>query len=514
MSRTRHFLGGVSFGYLNQFTVTVAGLWLTPFLLQRVGQSDYGLWLVGTQLAAYLMLFDFGIVALLPRETAHATGRRLAAAGAGAEELPLLVGQTARLVLWQMPLVVCAAVLFWLLMPSEWEPLRRPFGVVLVAMVAGFPLRVFQAVLQGLQDLKFLAKAHMGVWVLSTALTVGLVIAGFGLYALAAGWVASQVLTTLVAVGRARRRFPEVLPRRLPRLSWAEARRKLGSGLWASVSQVAVVLLVGTDMLVVGRVLGPEAVVVYACTYKLALVLANQPQLLLQSALPGLSELRAGASREHLSSVCASLNQAMLLLSGAVVCVVLAVNRGFVAWWVGAEQYGGFLLTCLVLVNMLLRHWNLTLGIILFSLGFEKRLALTGLLDGVVTVGAGVVLTLLIGPAGAPLGSVVGLCAVSLPGNTSALAAAGAVSVPALWRSLGPWFWRFAALACACGVFAQHFVPATFPTLAATAVVVACVYAALMLPVALRDPLGSYVRPRLPSFGKRLFRAARLMGPA
>ena len=84
-------------------------------------------------------------------------------------------GQTARLVLWQMPFVVGAAVLFWFLMPSEWEPLRRPFGFVLVAMVACFPLRVFQAVLQGLQDLEFLAKAHLGTWLLSTALTVLLV---------------------------------------------------------------------------------------------------------------------------------------------------------------------------------------------------------------------------------------------------------------------------------------------------------------------------------------------------
>jgi hypothetical protein len=167
-----------------------------------------------------------------------------------------------------------------------------------------------------------------------------------------------------------------------------------------------------------------------------------------------------------------------------------------------------------VLVNMLLRHWNLTVGIILFSLGYEKRLALTGLLDGVVTVGAGIFLTLLVGPAGAPLGSIIGLCAVSLPGNMSALSGARAVRVPELLRSLAPWFWRFAALACACGVFAQRFVPATFPALAATALAVACVYAALMLPVALRDPLGSYIRPRLPSFGKRLFRAARLMGPA
>src|ERR671938_1880164 len=102
MSRTNRFLSGIGFGYASQVLTTLVGLWLTPFLLTRIGQHDYGLWLVGTQLMFYLALMDLGIVALLPRETAFATGR----AGGVVEsaELPLLVGQTVRLVLWQMPL--------------------------------------------------------------------------------------------------------------------------------------------------------------------------------------------------------------------------------------------------------------------------------------------------------------------------------------------------------------------------------------------------------------------------
>src|SRR2546430_1995041 len=63
MSRPRRFLGGAGFGYANQVVVTLAGLWLVPFLLARTGQHDYGLWLVGTQVLAYLALMDFGVVA-------------------------------------------------------------------------------------------------------------------------------------------------------------------------------------------------------------------------------------------------------------------------------------------------------------------------------------------------------------------------------------------------------------------------------------------------------------------
>ena len=75
MSRTQRFLTGFVTGYAHLILATIAGLWLTPFFLRHLGQSTYGLWLVGTQIIAYLLLMDLGIVALLPRETAYVTGR-------------------------------------------------------------------------------------------------------------------------------------------------------------------------------------------------------------------------------------------------------------------------------------------------------------------------------------------------------------------------------------------------------------------------------------------------------
>ena len=74
-SRSRRFIGGISIGYLHTALVTIVGLWLTPYLLRHLDQHDFGLWLLTTQLLFYLGLTDFGIVALLPREIAFATGR-------------------------------------------------------------------------------------------------------------------------------------------------------------------------------------------------------------------------------------------------------------------------------------------------------------------------------------------------------------------------------------------------------------------------------------------------------
>ena len=125
--------------------VTVVGLWLTPFLLGHIGRHDLGLWLVATQILGYLTLLDFGVVALLPRETAYATGR---AQDGGADDVALTVGRFRRVMFWQTPLVALVAAGLWLGLPREWHDLRGPLIGVLVTFVATFPLRAYHAVLQ------------------------------------------------------------------------------------------------------------------------------------------------------------------------------------------------------------------------------------------------------------------------------------------------------------------------------------------------------------------------------
>ena len=80
MTRTRRVMRGLGVSYVSQVVLALVGLWVTPFLLGRLGQEQYGLWLVATQLLAYLALTDLGIVALLPREVAAM--RQMTSAGA------------------------------------------------------------------------------------------------------------------------------------------------------------------------------------------------------------------------------------------------------------------------------------------------------------------------------------------------------------------------------------------------------------------------------------------------
>ena len=496
-SRTGRVLGAVQVGYVYQAVVLVSGLWLAPFLIDRLGDHDYGLWLNGAQIVAWLYILDLGVIALLPRETAYAIG--VASRDDAPSELPRLIGRTVMLLLWQAPFVAAIAAIVWLLLPNDYGALSGPLLLVFATFVAGFPLRVFQAVLQGLQDLVYVGVHTFIAWVIGFFLTVFLIDA-LGLYALAISFAAVQVWQYGAYAYRVWSRHRQVMPRRLSPIAWSEARTLLSSGTWVSVGQVAQVLLVGTDILIITNILGAEAVVPYTITAKLATALANQPPAIMQAALPGIAEIRGTADTERLQRAASALGQVLLILSTLVFCVVMGINDAFIAWWPGISErfYGGNLLTALILLAMVARHANFAVIYTLFSLGGERRISITTLADGLVTLIASVLFVREFGIIGAPMGSLVGVVMVSLPANLRGLALRAGVSVGQWLRPFIGLGWRFALLAVASAAVGALDIPPTIVWLALTGAAIALVVAGVMAPVAMRPPLGAYLLPRLP----------------
>ena len=297
-------------------------------------------------------------------------------------------------------------------------------------------------------------------------------------------------------------------------MTWSAAKQQLGTGAWISVNQIAQVLLGGTDLVVIGKLLGPEAVVPYACTGKLLMMLANQPQMFMQMALPALSELRTAASREHLFDVARSMAQVMLLLSGAIVTVVLAVNAPFVVWWVGDSRFAGMGLTALLLLSMLMRHMNSTLVYTLFCFGHERRLAVTSVADGVVGLIVMLILVPLLGLHGAVLGSLTSLALVSLPANLRALAREEGGSPVTFLEPLRPWLVRFVPTVMAIAALTFVWRPSGLWAFAPLALAVSVLYAVVMVPVMTTPPLGPMLSARLPAAGCHGCRSLPVTSPS
>jgi len=491
VSRTRRILGGATVGYAHQAAVILLGLWLTPFLLHRVGQREYGLWLVAGQLLGYLVLLDLGVLAILPREVAHASGQS-GIEGAG-DRIAGLIAQVRKIVRWQLPGLAVACALMWWFLPAQWVALKWPLLPVFVAFLALYPLRVLSAALQGVQDLSFLATGQMAGWALGTAVTIALVVAGYGLYALVLGWIVTLTVPAVAAWWRARQLWPDARSARDSR----PVRQYFNRSIWVSAGQISQALLAGSDVLLLGTILGPVAVVPYACTGKLVTVFANHPQLLMHVAQPALTELRGLGSRERLRIVATALTQAMLMMSGALIVAILPVNHYFVNWWVGPGQYGGWWLTVAFAGMMLVRHWNVATTFTLFCFGYERQLAFTALADGVVTVATTALFAWKWGPIGAPIGSMIGAVTVSLPLNVRSVAHEMGVPIRSFLGTIMPLLGRIVAIGAAAAIVSIWLSGRSFGTVLLLLIPTVALYGVAVVPLAWNGPVGPYLRMAL-----------------
>lgn len=472
----------------------LVGLWLTPFYLRSLGPHDYGVWLVGLQILTFLALVDLGILSVLPRDVAQAHGMERDAMHSA--HLQLLLARTAKVVLIQtFFMAVTASALFFL--RGIGSGLSGPLGLILIIFVLTYPLRLFGAVLQGLQDFKFITQVRLWTWGISTVLAVVLLVLGARFYALAWAWCAQEIGLNLAGFLRLRRIRPDLVRPAVFKSAGAMRWQWFMSGFWVSLSQIATSLVAGADVLIIARTLGPASVVIYSCTCKLVWVMQNQPQVLASLALPGLSHMKTSERPERILNVTNCLGQAMLCIAGAVFCVVLALNRRFVTLWVGGAFFGGTLLTALVLTNFVLRMIDYTLGIALFALGHEKAFAIRSVLDGLMSVGLAAILVKPLGLPGIAMGFLCISALMSIPVDLYLLARGLGVPFLSLVRPYVPYVWRFAAIgAAAYWILLRLETPNLF-VVGLAALLIGISYVLLMIPHVLRCELAPYVKTSL-----------------
>ena len=339
--RLARFAGGLGLGYLHTLAVLVVGLWLTPFLLRQLGSHDYGLWLLASQVLVYLALMDFGVVALVPREVAFAVGQRTAADGAEDACRSRPGGRGRSAARWPGRLADAGR-------RAGGRRGRvagcRPSGSRCGGRSPSSPpgsssrfrcgcsprsckgCRTWRSSAPSSSRRGSPGRPPPSCWRSPVSASTRSRPAGScrsccRRWSRGAAW---------------RRDFRQRPPRATAAAARGVTRASRSDAARGSAStRSRRCCLSGTDLRGRRHAARPEAIVPYACTGKLMTMLANQPQLFMQMALPALSELRGSAARDRLFDVSRSMTQLMLLASGAIVAVVLVVNGPFVAWWVG-----------------------------------------------------------------------------------------------------------------------------------------------------------------------------------
>lgn len=415
MTRTRRAMLTSMFAYLQYAVAVVISIVLVPLVLSHVDVRAYGLWLAASDLLAYIGLLDLGIFGVLPWLVAEADGQknlgRVRRALSNAMAAALLIGAAcavASAIAWTAFPAVFG------LTPADRALLAGPLLIMVAATVLMMPANVCGAALMGMQDVRFTGFAALTRLVLNAALTITLLLRGWGLTAVAVGSAVPAVVTGVIAVLRLRARYP-LLATGWPRPTIAGMRWLAVTSVGAWLGSFGWRLLSMSNGLVLVAAGNPELVPLYSCTARLSVTLVQMSWIVPDSGLIGLAQLYGEGRRERVREVAGAMLRLHLIMAGAAMTVVLAVNPAFVGWWVSEALFGGHWLNGLLAAGIVAGSVTHALATVSSVLGRRMEVGLATLANGVLQVGLAYGLALAIGFQGLAVAAILASAATLLP---------------------------------------------------------------------------------------------------
>ena len=247
----------------------LSGLVITPIVVNALGLEAYGVWAVITGLTIYLGLLDLGVGPTVVRFAAEYRGR-------GAREAMNELASAGLVVYGVVGALTLAAgfALAWIVpevfdLPPElvW-PARVATLLAVAAEAARFPLALAANLLAGHQRYDVLNLASFASLVVYGVLVVAVLTQTGGLALLAAFALVAALVRLLLPLPWLRRELPSLsVSRRL--VTRQRLRELLTTSRDNMLIRLAARLALGSDVVIVGLVLGVESAALYAIAAKL-----------------------------------------------------------------------------------------------------------------------------------------------------------------------------------------------------------------------------------------------------
>ena len=387
----------------------LVGIFLSPFILHRLGDSAYGIWILIFSITGYYGLFDLGIRSSVIRYVSKFTATE------DNESLSKLVNTS--LFTYTMIGLVAAAVTVvgsffvdsMFKIPADFLGTARwLFLMVGFSVSLGFPLGVFGGILEGLQQFYFLNLTNVGSTLLRALLIVIALTHGYGLLMVA---LITVVLPLITAVVRA-----AITLRMLAvRFAWHHVDRH-SFGEMANYSSATFIIILAyklrfkTDEIVIGTMLTSAAITYFSIGDRLLDYASEVVSGLAQIFVPMSSQSEAKGDMERLRKMFVAGNRACALIIFPMAAMLVLLGKSVIEAWVGLKYVPLSYPVMLILLGpMTLLLAQSASPRILFGMARHRTLAWVTSLEGAANVILSIMLVRRFGIIGDAFGTAIPL---------------------------------------------------------------------------------------------------------
>lgn len=338
---------GAILSYLSIGINIIAGLIYTPWMVDTIGKSDYGLYTLSNSLIT-LFLVDFGLSSAVSRYVAkyRAEGRQ--------DKVNNFLGAVYKLYLIIDAVIFVALVIIYFcidciyvkLTPAELEKFKVVYLISASFSVINFPFVTFNGILNSYEEFIPLKLADVIYRILLVAITVITLLFGGGLY----GLVAVHAIVGLIVIAY---KWIVIKKQITLKINWKYSDFSLykdifGFSIWVTISSLAQRLVFNITPSILGAVASSAAIAVFGIVTTIEGYTYTITTAINGMFMPKISRIyERGGEKDELLPLMLSVGKFQYAINGLIVVGFAVVGKEFINLWMGPtylDAYYGILL--------------------------------------------------------------------------------------------------------------------------------------------------------------------------
>lgn len=386
MNTSKQIKFGALLSYASIAINILSGLLYTPWMVNQIGQNDYGLYTLANSVITLLMV-DFGL--------SSATARYLSKYNAEGkhEEAERFLGAVYKLYLIVDAVILTALVVIYFridtiyatLTPDELSRFKVVYIISALFSVVNFPFITFNGILTSHEKFVPLKLADVIYRVCLVGFTIIALLMGYGLYALVTvhaivGW--SVTLYKFIVIKK-------TVPLKVKFRNTDKSLYKdiFGFSLWTTISSLMQRLVFNITPSILGMVTGAAQIAVFGIVTTIEGYSYTITTAINGMFMPRISRLVANdKSNEALNKLLVDVGKFQFTINGLIIAGFAVVGKSFINLWMGEaylDAYYGILLV--VIPGAFFNSMQIANTTVVVE-GKVKLMAIVNILTGVINV--------------------------------------------------------------------------------------------------------------------------------
>lgn len=391
------------------------GFFLSPFLVHRLGNVVYGIWILAVSSVNYFGLLDLGLRNSVTMFVAkgHTTGDHEGASDVLSAALWVRI-QIAVAVLTLSGALAAVFPLVFKVPAAMAFDARAAVLLTGLSMAGYMSMGVFGGVLSALNRYDLYTLVTLVQLALRVIGVVLVLLTGHGIVGIACTELLAATVGNLLFVYVARRIYPE-LKIRLKKPNWEVLKKIWSYSFYVFLLMVAIQLVYQTDNLVVGAFVSASAVTFYSIGNSLCRYTQQFVGAMTATFTPAASTYDATGDSSSLRALYYNGTRATIAVSLPVVITLLTRGRNFIAVWIGPQysRTSGTVLAILATALMFSLQ-NTPATSIAFGIEKHKTIAKWAIAEAIANLTLSIVLARKVGIYGVAIGTLIPSLVVNL----------------------------------------------------------------------------------------------------